>query len=158
MFKSHGILQYDPKADASKYSAWWCKLDVHPSIVRYYQAWIEKTHGYTVNTPIWKAHITVIRGETPAKPWFWKKYQGEKVEFEYSPDLKSSPLYFWLTAYSPRLEEIRTELGMKPQPRVPFHITIGNVKNKVAERKEIKVPFRVFPWERPEIVDTLWRK
>ncbi len=158
MFKAKGKLIYDPRTDASKFKSWWAKVDVPSSIIRYYQYWVRRELGLKLNTPIWKSHITVLRGEAPKKEWLWKKYQGKEIEFSYSPDLRMSETYVWLPVYSPELEGIRAELGLRPQPRVNFHITVGNTKNLEKVTEETKVPFRVFPWEDIEIVDKLWRK
>lgn len=146
MFKAKGKIIYDPKSDASKFNFWWCKVDVHPSIIHYYQYWVKRELGIHLNTPIWKAHITVVRGEEPKKKFLWKKYEGREIVFEYSPALRMSETYTWIQVESPDLEELRVELGLKPQPRVPFHITIGNTKN-VTPMKKKAVPFQLFPWE-----------
>jgi len=157
MFKAKGTLIYDPRSDASKFTSWWAKLDVPRSVVQYYQYWVKRELGIHLNTPIWKAHITVMRGEEPRKQWLWKKYQNKEIEFSYTPDIRMSETYAWIPAQSEQLEQIRTELGLRPQPRVPFHITIGNTKNLEKIIKEVKVPFTVFPWEDVKIVDRLWR-
>ncbi len=52
---------------------------------------------------------------------------------------------------------MRLELGLKPQPKVPFHLTIGNIKN-VDAKKVAPLPFKTYPWERPEIVDVIWKE
>ncbi len=158
MFKAKGKLVYDPKTDSSKFNFWWAKVDVPQSIVFYYQYWVRKELGIKLNMPMWKSHITVIRGEEPKLKHFWKRYQNEAVEFEYSPELRLSETYVWLTATCPRLEQIRTELGLRPTPRVPFHITIGNTKNLDKITEDVKLPFKTFPWENLRIVDELWRK
>ncbi len=159
MFKAKGKLIYDPKsekADRKGFEFWWMKLDVPPSIVQYYQYWIRRELGIHLNTPIWKAHVTVVRGEEPRRPVFWKRYQNELVEFEYSPEFKISETYAWLTVKSERLSEIRAQLGLRPEPRVPFHITIGNTKN-VVPKKEVAAPFRIFPWEDEKVACDIYR-
>lgn len=158
MFKAKGKLIYDPKSDASEFKFWWAKLDVPSSIIQYYQYWVKRELGIKLNTPIWKAHVTVARGEQPKKAFNWKKYQGQQIEFTYSPDLRMSETYVWIPVQSPQLEAIRAELGLRPTPRVPFHITVGNTKNLEKIIEDVKVPFPTFPWENIKIVDELWRK
>jgi hypothetical protein len=70
----------------------------------------------------------------------WKKYEGQEVVFEYSNLIYFSDTYCWLNAFSKRLEEIRTELGLRVVPEHPalypprrpgwwtFHSTLGNFK------------------------------
>jgi hypothetical protein len=74
---------------------------------------------------------------------FWGKYAGELVEFEYSHQVRNGEIYFWVDAFSKRLEEIREELGLiihSPYIVPPkdykhtFHITIGNVKSQSIEQ------------------------
>jgi hypothetical protein len=85
------------------------------------------------------AHITVSRNEEPPNKEFWKKYDGEKLEFFYLPGLKAGKIYFWLDVYCVRLEEIRLELGLPVvnlfEPPLPgfrkrFHLTISNIKGQ----------------------------
>lgn len=161
MFRATGKLIYDPKTDgASEFRSWWAKLDVPQSIIRYYQYWVKRELGIRLNTPMWKSHVSVIRGEVPTtfKSALWKKYQGKEIEFTYSPNLRMSETYVWLPVESPELEAIRVELGLRPKPKVPFHLTIGNTKNLEKITEEIKLPFVTFPWENKKIVDELWRK
>ncbi len=100
----------------------------------------------------------MIRGEEPKNKTAWKKHNGRIVEFFYSSEIRMSEIYFWLPCFSKDLEDIREELGLRRKPKVDFHLTLGNVKNLEKLSKTINLPFRVFSWERPEIVDILWRK
>ena len=71
----------------------------------------------------------------------WKKYDREKVSFEYDPKyLNTNGKHWWIRAVSPELEKIRIELGLTPQPvyrewgsgiwkENPFHLTIGHMLN-----------------------------
>lgn len=159
MFKATGQLIYDPKSQIATrkgFQSWWMILDAHQSIPYYYRYWIKRELGHQLNAPVWRSHITVCRGEQPKKQWNWKKYEGRKIEFEYSPEIRFSEIYAWVPVFSKDLEEIRVELGLSPQPRVPFHWTIGNRKNQ-PESKQRACTAVTFPWERPEIVDRLVR-
>ncbi len=97
MFTTKGKLVYDPRdaaADRKGIQFWWAILEVDYSIIRYYQAWILREYGVYVNTPLWKSHISIIRGETPKKPYLWKRHAGKKYEFTYSPDIQARGEYF----------------------------------------------------------------
>ena len=83
------------------------------------------------------AHISVVRNEIPPKMEHWGKYQGELIEFLYDPFVFSGTTYYWLNAFSSRLEGIRHELGLpvsSEYTRPPggfikcFHLTLGNLK------------------------------
>lgn len=86
------------------------------------------------------AHITVVRKEkeVPVRLEHWGKYEGQPVEFLYSPIVHCGKIYYWLHAFCKRLEDIRLELGLPvvsqwtlpPEGfRKAFHITIGNSKD-----------------------------
>jgi hypothetical protein len=94
-------------------------------LVAYYQYWLHKK-GVDINTSAWGSHVSIVRGERPANQDAWRKYQGKRVWFEYSPENVHGRFgYWWIEVRSPELERIRVELGLKPQPKKPFHITIG---------------------------------
>ena len=159
MFKATGKLIYDPRSEAASrkgFQSWWMILDTPESIPYYYRYWLKREIGLSLNAPVWRSHVTVCRGETPKKQWNWKKYEGRRITFEYSPEIKLSETYAWLSIYSRELEEIRVELGLAPQPFVRFHLTIGNTKNKPEPKQRVCTAV-TFPWERPEIVDRLVR-
>ena len=81
--------------------------------------------------PSWGSHISVTRSpKLPKnKQALWKKYDGEIVEFEYSneirkaKDTKNPGDFYFIDVWSPRLDEIRAELGLPYFPK--YHITIG---------------------------------
>lgn len=108
----------------------WAVVYVDQQISEYYRALLPK--AWYVQPQRYPAHITVVRAkmESPNKE-FWGKYKGEQVEIEYESSIKTDGLYFWLSAWSPRITEIRKELGL-PAQRDHFkgyHITVGNTKN-----------------------------
>lgn len=102
---------------------------VDQGISDYYHSLIPKY--YYVRRQMYSAHITMVRNniETPDLK-FWNLYQNEQITFFYSNSIKYDGVYFYLDAKSPRMEEIRLELGL-PRFRFDgkeFHITIGNTK------------------------------
>lgn len=109
-------------------------LDVDPEIVRYYRSFLSKR--VFTHTQMYAAHISVVRKETPDMS-FWNKYEGEIIDFEYSGEIHNGTVYYWINAFSKRLEEIRIELGLLNQRLYfqppegylkTFHITLGNCK------------------------------
>lgn len=128
MFKSIGKLRYSPKLLGNRNEKWWMVLDCDPEIGRYYR-YLFKVGGYKkLGRPSWKEHITVVRNEEPPDQYkhLWEKYESEVVEFSYNHDIIDNSIYYWLEVQSPRLDEIRVELGLSVIPEFPFHITIGN--------------------------------
>lgn len=133
LHKSVGCLNY---SDSDGYR---CTVEVDQQISEYYRSLIPKY--LPVIPPRWPAHITVVRAEkeTPVHLEHWAKYDGESVEFYYSPHIRTGKVYYWLNTFCGKLEELRLELGlpirseytMPPEGdgfRKCFHMTIGNQK------------------------------
>lgn len=113
-------------------------VEVCPDISYYYRSLIPKAISTDLNGQRYLPHISVVRKETPINLDVWNKYQGKSLEFEYTNEIYSGEIYYWLNAFSTELEEIRAELGLpvtSPYTRPPgeykkcFHITIANQKN-----------------------------
>ena len=108
---------------------------VDPGIVSLYRALVP---AYKTCYPqMYPAHISVVRKEDVPRMDLWGKYEGEEVDFAYTDHVYNGTVYWWLNAFSTRLEEIRVELGLpitSLYTRPPdtfekvFHITIGNMK------------------------------
>ena len=127
LYKSTGILRYGFTH---------LVVDVDSEFVRYYRSLLPKY--IEVQPPMYGAHISVVRKEIAPKMEVWKKHEGEKIEFNYSPIVYFGKPYFWLNVYSIRLEEIREELGLPnvsiystppEEYKKTFHITIANSKH-----------------------------
>lgn len=107
---------------------------VDPGIMSFYRALIPKY--CEARAQMYPAHISVVRKERPNMS-LWGKYENEEIEFSYSNIIHRGTVYWWLNAFSTRLEEIRRELGLpvsSEYTRPPdgwikcFHITLGNSK------------------------------
>ena len=112
-----------------RYYTNWAVIYIDQQIAEYYRALLPK--AWYIQPQRYPAHITIVRAkmESPNKK-FWGRYEGEQVEYEYESGIKNDGLYFWLSAWSPRITEIRQELGL-PAQRDRFkvyHITVGNTK------------------------------
>ena len=121
MFRSRGTLRY--------YESW-AVVYIDPEIAKYYRSQLPQSLEF--NVPKYPPHITVVRKdrEIVLDQSLWNAYGGEVVEFTYEHTVCSDDKYFWLKAYSKRIEEIRIELGL---PRIrngftEFHVTIANTK------------------------------
>ena len=132
LYKTTGILRYSIGNTGYK-----LVLEVCPDIAYYYRSLVPKS--IILNGQRYKPHISIVRKETPVNLQFWGKYQNCPIEFEYSNNIYNGEIYYWLNAFSQKLEEIRLELGLpvsSPYTRPPgeykkcFHITIGNIKAK----------------------------
>lgn len=108
-------------------------VDIDPAITAFYRALVPKT--VRLNRQKFDPHITVLREDALPKPAAWRAYEGERILFEYIPEIRVGDVFFWLEVYSERLGDIREELGlsrMGPGARPPdekdcFHTTLGNL-------------------------------
>lgn len=135
-FKSSGVLRYDPRHKKTRHEDWWLIAECGRGLVLLYKWMLEREatkvipadkmfdvdatwpitqRGVKVSESAWKAHISVTRGERPRNPRAWKKYEGRRISFEYSPMLQTNGAHWWIPVSSPELEAIRKELGL---PRV----------------------------------------
>lgn len=127
IYKSIGILKYSN-------APYKLALDCDQELSNFYRSLIP--FWFNIKRPMWGAHISIVRNIIPINLQFWNKYQDTEIEFEYEPIIYNDETYYWLNCYSPKLEEIRVELGMKPYGDVTvspgglhkFHMTIGNLK------------------------------
>lgn len=107
------------------YQGSWIILQCDLDTILYYQWWL-RHYGIKVNLPIWKSHISVVRGEEIPNPEPWGNHEGEKIDFSYkTADIWWNGSYWWVNIESPRLVSIRSELGLDPQPKYKLHWTIG---------------------------------
>lgn len=138
MFTSTGKLIYDPYARI-KQAPYWSILKTDEEIIRYYKAMIAQLYDVSFEKTVWGSHISVIRGTAPPNKSQWKKYQNETISFQYTNRVYRAHSFFCIDAYSPRLEEIRVELGLSPTPKAGFHITIGRLNLQYFKNKQEKL-------------------
>jgi hypothetical protein len=106
-------------------------VDCDQELARYYR---QQTFFWSpvikLQIPKHDSHITVIAGkyEPNHNERYWKKYDGQSVEFQYSPEIESDGTYFWLPVFCEEFEKLRWELGLRPTIPIPWHLTIGNMK------------------------------
>lgn len=136
LHKSKGTLLYSHASD----TGFKLILDVEHSIAYFYRSLIPKY--IILNPQKYAPHISVVRHEDSINMEFWGKYQGEQVEFEYSSHIHNGTVYWWLNAFSTRLEEIRVELGLYVHDKYTqppdgylkcFHITLANCKQDIKD-------------------------
>lgn len=106
-------------------------VDCCEELARYYRSLVHAfSPSIDLQIPMHGSHITVVAGkyEPTHIDSVWKKYDGNPVVFQYSPEIGSDGTYFWLPIFCPEFESVRVELGLKPTIPIPWHLTIGNLK------------------------------
>ena len=123
----------------SKARPWWMILQCDQGIMEYYRWWIHNSYKdvwgrqiYKTCRPLAQCHISMVRGEEPNKVGRqnWNSYIGQKLNFTYSPDIKTNGKHWWLLIDCPEIASIRWALGLRPYPKLPLHLTIAtNAEN-----------------------------
>lgn len=124
---STGTLRYSPKLLGDRASEkWWLVVDCDPELGKYYRHlfWLGAYKTAKVFRPAWREHITVIRNEEPPNVSLWEKYAGHQVQFQYNARPQTNGDYWWLSVECDQLLEIREELGLPRQPKIPLHLSI----------------------------------
>lgn len=137
--KGTGIIKYDPyRGGMKKKTQWWAVVEIDKEITRYFRWMVKQNLWIDLAQPSWDAHISIIRGERPPedKRDLWKKYDGQKVDFKYSLNVRRSgdttkwdrPSHYWFVEVDcPQLKQIREEFGFPSDWKQ--HITIGRTWN-----------------------------
>ena len=126
---TEGTLYYSPKMHGDhKSEKWWLIVQADLEIGRYYRKLYHyfRYRAEVLMPPAWREHVTVIRNEEPPNETAWEKYAGEMVEFEVLPVPDNNGDYFWLEVVSPRLLDIREELGLPRPPLYDLHLSFGH--------------------------------
>jgi len=105
-------------------------LLVDQQIADYYYSLVPKY--VDLSRQAYDAHVSVVRHEKPADTSAWGDYDRDEAGFEYGTQVFHDETYYWLEVVSPRLREIRKELGLTTYPpwRNGYHLTLGNVKHQ----------------------------
>lgn len=110
----------------------WYYLSIDDDFSRYYAWFFRLCGGWDL--PLNGCHMTFIAGEKeetgiiPEMP-----YLGEEVQFFFEPQIKTDGRSFWVDSTSPRLDEIRSSMGLPIKWR-GYHVTLGNLKNRKSIR------------------------
>jgi len=153
-FEARGVIRYSPQRLGNKESQkWWLVIDCPEEIGKYYRhvMHVSSHRCFKLQRPYWGAHISVIRNETPPNPNLWRKYDGEKIVFQYGKYIETNyndqrwKSFWWLDAQCERALDIREELGLQRNPHPQFHLTIGNIANEENRRDR-----DMDGWELPE--------
>jgi len=133
--QASGILQHSPPRPGGKkrINNYWLIVKMPRGIVEYYHHWIQKKIGppwdpnaVKLQLPMWGGHITVLDGRIPLnanQEKILESLDGNRVNFEYSPDIQQHWKFFYLPVKSQQLDNIRKTLGLtKPHP---YHITVA---------------------------------
>ena len=131
MIELEGILEYDlDRGTMKKKKDFWLVLQLPYEIVKYYQYFLKTDLHLDIKDPQWGAHVSIVRGEVPPNPEFWKKYDGQKMKIKFYPEVeevkdKKNPGSFYVIEFDDEfIAHIRSELGLQSK-YLRYHLTVG---------------------------------
>ncbi len=111
---------------------WWAVVfDNDLSLL--YRKWVNGDWDLPRSGP----HISFIRGpheDSPNSNIY--KYEGSGVDVDFYPVITTNGESFWIDCKSHVLDTIRKDCGMSKYYRDYYHITLGNLKNKVGKHED----------------------
>lgn len=128
MFCSSGKIVVHPKDRDTWPQPLWVVLHVESDdLGRYYleQSRIAVRAWYQLQQPVWKTHISIVRGEIEAKPDDEYPFDGEEVGFLYENFVYQAGGHFCVGVECEASDRIRSFLGLAPALPVPLHMTVG---------------------------------
>jgi len=154
---AQGWLKPDPRADSIKFRPGWLIVQCDRDWTWLMQRWMTLhgqgrwariidrarvlSDGKTVDRtprlarvldfvpPAWGPHISVTRGERVPKDKLGirQSMRGRRITFAYDPNLQFNGEYFWLPVQCEELLDLREQLGLRREPRMPLHLTVARV-------------------------------
>lgn len=131
-YNSKGTLRCDPPHGQiwgpSSSSIWWIIVECDSGICEFYRALWERRYWRRLQRPAWGSHVSVVRGEEPAKETGRRAFEalnGLEVLWYYETVIRENDEYVWLDAVFPLGLTIRELMGLDEEPEFGFHLTLG---------------------------------
>ncbi len=80
---------------------------------------------HKIQSPVWDAHVSVVRGEIQAETGSIYPFDGQEIEVRYSPDIYQAGGHFCVDVETPWIQTIRESLGLSHSPSIPPHMSFG---------------------------------
>jgi hypothetical protein len=133
MFELKGNIEFDPinvSKKHSKQSAWkkTCLVKFDCEMHLYYAWFIERRFGLKLNQPLRGTHVTVINDIVDDEIYRQSRevFNGKEITLQLDPtNIRSNSTHWWLKVYSDDARNIRSAMGLTPDPYFGLHMTIG---------------------------------
>jgi hypothetical protein len=136
MFEIIGKIEFDPINVTRKHdtqSTWKkvaiVKFDINDDTYAYYSCFLKKRFNLNLNKPLRGTHLTIINDIVDDE--FYKMgrelFHGKDIKIQYDPSIIRSNKkgHWWLKSYCNDAHNIRSVMGLDPNPYFGLHITIG---------------------------------
>ncbi len=136
MFEIIGKIEFDPINVTRKHdtqSTWKkvaiVKFDVNDDTYAYYSWFLKKRFNLYLNKPLRGTHLTIINDIVDNELYKMGRelFHGKEIKIQYDPSIIRSNKkgHWWLKAYCNDAHNIRSVMGLDPNPYFGLHITIG---------------------------------
>lgn len=109
-----------------------CQTDC--DIHEYYAWFLNARFNLKLNKPIRKAHVTIVNDKIHDHELYKmakQLFHGKEITFKYDPaEIRTNGEHFWIKVYSDDVANIRTVMGLSPNPYFNLHLTIGYANEK----------------------------
>lgn len=151
MFELRGKIEFDPVNVTRKHhsqSSWKrvALVKFECDLSEYYAWFIEKRFnfaqnertGLKLNKPLRGTHITIINDKCDFNMFeeARKIFDGREITFLYDPThiRANNKGHWWIKVYSEDVRNIRTAMGLTPDPYFGLHLTIGQATHLSLEQ------------------------
>jgi len=137
MLELIGKIEFDPVNVTKKHNkqASWKKtamVKFDCDICEYYSWFLKKRFNLYLNKPLRGTHLTIINDKfDPETEYLYDQgrqlFHGKEIRIQYDPTLirANDKGHWWINADSDDAKNIRSVMGLTPDPYFGFHITIG---------------------------------
>ena len=137
MLELIGKIEFDPVNVTKKHNkqASWKKtamVKFDCDIWEYYSWFLKKRFNLYLNKPLRGTHLTIINDKfDPETEYLYDQgrqlFHGKEIRIQYDPTLirANDKGHWWINADSDDAKNIRSVMGLTPDPYFGFHITIG---------------------------------
>ena len=137
MLELIGKIEFDPVNVTKKHNkqASWKKtamIKFDCDIWEYYSWFLKKRFNLYLNKPLRGTHLTIINDKfDPETEYLYDQgrqlFHGKEIRIQYDPTLirANDKGHWWINADSDDARNIRSVIGLDPNPYFGFHITVG---------------------------------
>ena len=137
MLELIGKIEFDPVNVTKKHNkqASWKKtamVKFDCDIWEYYSWFLKKRFNLYLNKPLRGTHLTIINDKFDSETEYLydqgrQLFHGKEIRIQYDPTLirANDKGHWWINAQSDDAKNIRSVMGLTPDPYFGFHITIG---------------------------------
>jgi hypothetical protein len=134
MFELKGKIEFDPVNVTKKHndqSSWkkTAMVKFDDDTFAYYSWFLKKRFNLFLNKPLRGTHITIINDKCDDEIYAKAReiFHGKEITFRYDPTFirANGKGHWWLKVDSEDSKNIRTAMGLTPDPYFGLHLTIG---------------------------------